>query len=233
MNMANADTSPAGEIALLSNTTKRALLSAGSTSSGAVYDMVLAQLAARKERQGTLVDVGCGTGQFFPMVRSMCTRYIGIDAVRYDAFPADAEFVTGNLEGPVDLPDGSADVVVCIETIEHLENPRALMRELKRLAKPGALLLLTTPNQLSWLSLMTLVVKGQFNQFQEAPGLYPAHITHLLEADMIRIARECGLTGARIVYSNQGRLPFTRLHWPRIFRGRRFSDNLMLVAIKP
>jgi len=217
------------------DTVERARMSEGSTSSGAVYQMVVAELASRKNGAGTLIDVGCGTGQLFPMVRSSCTRYIGVDVVRYEGFPAEAEFISANLDSrPVtELPDESADVVVCIETIEHLENPRALIRELARLARPGALLLVTTPNQLSWLSLMTLVVKGEFNQFQEAPGLYPAHITHLLEADMIRIARECGLTSIRIVYSDEGRFPFTRFHWPRMFRGRRFSDNLMLVAVKP
>ena len=217
------------------DTVERARLSEGSTSSAAVYRMVIAELGAGKPRAGTLIDVGCGTGQFFSMARSMFTRYLGVDVVRYAGFPAEAEFIPANLDdlGAVELPNEAADAVVCVETIEHLENPRALMRELVRLAKPGALLLVTTPNQLSWLSLMTLMVKGEFNQFQEAPGLYPAHITPLLEADMIRIARECGLTNARIVYSNEGRLPFTRFHWPRVFRGRRFSDNLMLVAIKP
>jgi len=217
------------------DTLERARMSEGSTSSGAVYQMVVAELASRKNGAGTLIDVGCGTGQLFPMVRSSCTRYIGVDVVRYEGFPAEAEFISANLDNrpATELPDESADVVVCIETIEHLENPRALIRELARLARPGALLLVTTPNQLSWLSLMTLVVKGEFNQFQEAPGLYPAHITHLLEADMIRIARECGLTSIRIVYSDEGRFPFTRFHWPRMFRGRRFSDNLMLVAVKP
>lgn len=234
MKVVNAGTASAGKIAATSDPTKRAALSAGSTNSGAIYAMALTELVAANFHQGTLVDVGCGSGRLFPMVRSMCSRYIGIDAVRYDGFPAEAEFHAADLDTlhPVDLPDEIAEAVVCIEAIEHLENPRGLMRELTRLAKSGAPVLVTTPNQLSWLSLLTLVARGQFNQFQEAPGLYPAHITHLLEADMIHIARECGLTGPRIVYSNEGRLPFTRFHWPRIFRGQRFSDNLMMVATK-
>lgn len=197
--------------------------------------MVVEEIAARPHRGGTLIDVGCGKARLLPLVRSLCESYIGVDIVRYDDFPPSAQFVKSNLDAlPVaGLPDASAEVVVSIETIEHLENPRALMRELARLAKPGGLIVVTTPNQLSLLSLLTLLIKGQFNQFQEAPGLYPAHITHLLEVDMMRIARECGLVRAKVAYSNQGRMPYSARHWPSVFRGRWFSDNLMLAANKP
>lgn len=213
----------------------RARLSEGSTSSRAVYDMVVREIAEGGRRDGTLIDVGCGTAQLLPLVRSLCSRYIGVDIVRYDDFPPSVEFVAANLDGAcsIKLPGEIADVAVSVETIEHLENPRSLMRELVRLTKPGGLILVTTPNQLSLLSLMTLLVKGQFNQFQEAPGLYPAHITHLLEIDMMHMARECGLVDARIVYTGQGRMPYSARHWPRAFRGRWFSDNLMLAASKP
>ena len=57
------------------------------------------------------------------------------------------------------LPDGWADVVTALEVIEHLENPRAFCRELARVAKPGGWVVVTTPNQLSLLSLLSLVVK--------------------------------------------------------------------------
>jgi 2-polyprenyl-3-methyl-5-hydroxy-6-metoxy-1,4-benzoquinol methylase len=120
-----------------------------------------------------------------------------------------------------------------VETIEHLENPRAFVRELARLAKPGGTVLVTTPNQLSLLSKLTLLTRNQFNAFQEAPGLYPAHITALLEVDLRRIARETGLEGVEVHYSGFGRIPFTARHWPRPLQGRAFSDNVALLARRP
>ena len=73
---------------------------------------------------------------------------------------------------------------------------------------------MTTPNQLSVLSKLTLLTKGQFNAFQEAPGLYPAHLTALLEIDLLRLAWEVGLQDAFIEYSHSGRMPFTSAKWP-------------------
>ena len=109
------------------------------------------------------------------------------------------------------------------------------MRELVRLTKPGDWVIVTTANQLSLLSKLTLVLKNQFNAFQEAPGLYPAHIIALLEIDLIRIAKERGLTDIKTDYSNQGRIPFTAWHWFKNlgFRGRTFSDNVLCIGLKP
>ena len=90
--------------------------------------------------------------------------------------------------------------------------------------------MVTTPNQLSLLSKLTLLIKNEFNAFQESPGCYPAHITALLEIDLIRIFQECGLTNIKIDYSNQGRIPFTSMNWHKSFYGRAFSDNLICIG---
>src|SRR5205823_1363747 len=131
------------------------------------------------------------------------------------------------------LPDETADVVAAVETIEHLENPRAFMRELVRLVKPGGWVVVTTPNQLSLLSKLTLVFKNQFNAFQDRD--YPAHLTALLEMDLLRIAGECELKDIAIHYSGKGRLVLTPWHYPRWLSGffeRGLSDNLLIVATR-
>jgi 2-polyprenyl-3-methyl-5-hydroxy-6-metoxy-1,4-benzoquinol methylase len=115
---------------------QRAELSRG-TSAAAIYEMVAAVLVQRNTG-GTLLDVGCGNGELWPFARDRFARFAGADVLKYDGFPAEGEFHAVDLEtGRVPLPDGFADVVAAVETIEHLENPRAFARELTRLAKPG------------------------------------------------------------------------------------------------
>ncbi len=221
------------------NAEERALETHGA-SNEAVYRMLERALRASGAARGTLVDVGCGRGALHAWLSEAYARYIGVDVVRHDGFPADAELVLMNLDsGTLPLADGSADVVVCAETIEHVENPRLLVRELVRIARPGGYLFVTTPNQLSLASLLCLLGRGQFQWFQQAPGLYPAHITALLPADLERIAAECGLEEIALDYSGTGRVPFSARAWPGVVgardgrRGRLFSDNVLVRGRKP
>jgi len=209
----------------------RARLSLGS-SSDAIYRMVARAMDAHAAC-GCLVDVGCGGGGLWREVHARFTRYRGFDAVRYEALPSECEFSLVDLDGDQWPFEASADVVAAIETIEHLENPWAFVRRLASIAKPGALVIVTTPNQLSALSLLTLLVKRRFSAFQDAH--YPAHRTSLLESDLRRAVGAAGLDLVEVAYSGHGRLPLTPWHYPAPISGlfpRALSDNLMIVARK-
>ena len=218
----------------------RARLSAGG-SAAIIHASVVAALNERAIRAAVDSTSGCGTGasgrtsKATAIDTSVPTRFGTMDFQRM--FSSSER---NNLDaGSIALPDGSCDVVACVETIEHVENPRALMRELVRLARPGGWLVVTTPNQLSVLSKLGLLTKNEFVHFQERPGLYPAHISALLEIDLLRMCRENQLEQAMVRYSGQGRIPFTARNWPHPLRsrsgalGRAFSDNVLVIARKP
>ena len=203
-------------------------------SDAAIYRMVAKAFNAWHSTGGVLVDIGCGTGQLWSHVSDSFERYVGIDCVRYDGFPSVGEFHQSNLDsGRTNLSDNFADVVAAIETIEHVENPWAFMRELVRVVKPGGYVIVTTPNQLSLLSLVTLIVKKRFASFQDVH--YPAHLTALLEIDLKRMAAAAGLLDVQIRFSEQGRIALTPWHYPtflsRLF-SRALSDNILVFGRK-
>jgi 2-polyprenyl-3-methyl-5-hydroxy-6-metoxy-1,4-benzoquinol methylase len=205
------------------------------TSSDAIHRMVAAALERHDIRGIKLFDVGCGHGALHSAARNRFAEYHGLDAVRYSGFPDGSAFTRVDLD-TTDWPvgAGTGDLVAAIETIEHLENPWAFVRQLAALAAPGGWVVLTTPNQLSVLSLLTLVLKRRFSAFQDAH--YPAHRTALLESDLCRIAEASGLNVIEIGYSVQGRVPLTGAYYPAALSRRwprTFSDNLMMVARKP
>jgi 2-polyprenyl-3-methyl-5-hydroxy-6-metoxy-1,4-benzoquinol methylase len=204
-------------------------------SNDAIYGAITRALSKRGVRGHALVDVGCGAGRLWPFLRDRFARYVGIDVIPYEQFPKGAIFRAANLDAEgVPLPDQSADVVVAAETIEHLENPRAFMRELVRVTKADGWIVVTTPNQLSLLSLITLFVKARFSAFQDVH--YPAHITALLPVDLRRIAEESGVTGIAIEYTEQGRVPLTGRHYPACLARllpQALSDNVLLLGKRP
>jgi hypothetical protein len=161
--------------------------------------------------------------------------YCGVDAVVYGGVPPGIQLVQADLDAER-WPDtiGTAELVAAVETIEHLENPWAFLRHLADHAVAGGWIIVTTPNQLSLLSTLTLIAKGRFSAFQDAH--YPAHRTALLESDLCRACEAAGVQVVEIGYSLRGRVPATGWHypsaasrlWPRLL-----SDNVLVVGRKP
>ena len=216
------------------NLEARARQSLGS-SHDAIYRLVDEALEARGIRGGRLIDVGCGGGSLWRVLQPRFDSYCGVDAVRYAGYPADADFRQVDLDSrDWPLSARQADVAAAVETIEHLENPWAFVRALVRLTRPGGWVLVTTPNQLSALSLLTLLTKRRFSAFQDAH--FPAHRTALLENDLRRQAGEAGLENVSIAYSLHGRLPLTPWHYPTAVASlapRALSDNLLMIGRVP
>lgn len=203
--------------------------------SGTAIYAAAAEGLRRRAARGSVVDVGCGTGQLKTVLSGLTDSYVGVDAVRYDGFPLDAPFVAGDLNRePIPVADASADISVSLETIEHLENPRAFCRELVRITKPGGWLLVTTPNQRSLVSLGALLLREHFSAFRDSN--YPAHQTALLDTDLRRIAAENGLQDIAIEFTCAGRIPLSSAFYPRSLSHafpRSLSDNVLLFARKP
>ena len=87
--------------------------------------------------------------------------------------------------GPFPFPDGSFDVVMASEIIEHLHfNPYRLLKESFRVLKPGGRILITTPN-ISRLDNVIRLVRGQ-NIHSEISGRFDESFSSILSSRHIR-----------------------------------------------
>ncbi len=101
---------------------------------------------------GRYLDIGCAYGN---MLLEGGAR--GWDAVGIEPFSTAVNFCREKLGLHVEqcgildsgLPRASLDLITMYEVIEHVEKPVQVMRHVAKLAKPGATLVMTTPNPLS------------------------------------------------------------------------------------
>ena len=112
----------------------------------------------RLGRDDVLVDVGCGSGG----VLEFCSKHAGeiialdidneaISRVEQKSIFAqlrNISFLSASGEN-LPLADVVATKVLCIEVLEHVDNPRKVMDELYRIGKPNCIYLISVPGQFS------------------------------------------------------------------------------------
>ncbi|MEE2710443.1 MAG: class I SAM-dependent methyltransferase [Gemmatimonadota bacterium] len=138
-----------------------------------IADIVARGLERRTENTKHLLDIGCGDGFLFTHLEG---RTHGVDLYGMDLSHRRLT-ITKNRGFPVRVLDGNAenipfsddtfDIVICTEALEHLIAPPVALHEIKRILKPGGLMILTVPslhiafltlNPLSWIEAAVSIV---------------------------------------------------------------------------
>lgn len=111
-------------------------------------------MAAVKELSGdfvgkTMLDIGCGTGEFLKAAADAGLTVMGIDVssttTDYVTKKYGFQTVTGILRAET-FGQGSFDVVVLSHVIEHLQRPSELLGVIHDILKPNGLFVMCTPN---------------------------------------------------------------------------------------
>ena len=98
--------------------------------------------------EGKLYDLGCGVGANLPIL-SRFGKVVGVDgspeAVKFCHSRGFSDVTLGDLNRLDNLQEGSANVVVLADVIEHLEDEGPCLTAAHRLLAPGGVLLITVP----------------------------------------------------------------------------------------
>ena len=100
-----------------------------------------------------VLDAGCAVGYGTAILASggaasalgVDVSARAIDAARAEAGEA-ARFEVADIER-LEAPDASFDLITCFEVIEYVEHPELALDELRRVLRPGGLLLISSPNR--------------------------------------------------------------------------------------
>lgn len=177
-----------------------------------LHEGALELLEGRLAPGSSVLDLGTGAGAFMERLTDAGFSVVGVD-LEEQSFRGSSPFVRQDLNQPFQsgLADrGRFDAVAAIEVAEHLENPRHLFRECRKLLRPDGYLLVTTPYVESVYSRTKFLVTGRFEWFEDGHYRSSGHITPLTQWQLRQIADE---TGFAVAETRPG--PPSEVSWKR------------------
>lgn len=121
-----------------------------------IYDALRARYIQELVRScsGPALIVGCGSRRDFAIIdpgEQVFAFDLSLEALKrkpssdIQAFAADARAIP--------LTDNQFNLIICSEVLEHIQDTRATIRELRRIMKPEGTLVVSSPNWHSWFGL--------------------------------------------------------------------------------
>jgi 2-polyprenyl-3-methyl-5-hydroxy-6-metoxy-1,4-benzoquinol methylase len=119
----------------------------------AVYEWIGARVHGRR-----VVDLACGEGYGAAVLGRSAAAVVGVDANPEAYEHARLKYTRGNVAFARDMIEtwsGDVDCVVFLQTIEHVQDPDAVLARLRALVGPRGVVYVSTPN------VLTLAPKGE------------------------------------------------------------------------
>jgi SAM-dependent methyltransferase len=132
-----------------------------------------------------VLEAGCGEGYGADLIADVARRVVALDYDEATVTHVRARYPRvdvrhGNL-AQLPLPDGSVDVVVNFQVIEHLWDQPQFVAECLRVLRPSGLLLMSTPNRIT------------FTPGRDTP-INPFHTRELNAGELTELLESAGFT---------------------------------------
>jgi SAM-dependent methyltransferase len=152
-------------------------------------------LWASKRLSGRVLDVACGNGHGSALL-ARTSDVTGIDRDELATATARARVPAGMFQvsdvPPIPYPDGAFAHAVCFETVEHVADDIAFIRELRRVIAPGGHLLISTPNR-------------AVTSPNETRPSNPYHVREYLLPEFLRLVSDAGFERIVIYFQRKER----------------------------
>lgn len=167
------------------------------------------------DRAGRVLEIGCGSGETLAYLKKIgICDWIGGIEISPDAAEKANEKLDFLLQGNIETMDPpleaeSIDVILCLDVLEHLIDPWAVIGKLHGLLRPGGVIIASIPNIRNLRVLIPLVVFGRFD-YQDEGILDRTHLRFFTRSSAIELMECSGLRVEKILVTGLGRGAKTR-----------------------
>jgi SAM-dependent methyltransferase len=146
-----------------------------------------------------VLELGAGSGALSLRLTDSGFTVLPVDLDGSDWIP-NAPILEANLNEPNwqdKLPAASYKQIIALELIEHLENPSKFFRDISELLADDGILILSTPNVLSFYSVHAAFKRGELSLFSPRDCVESGHISILPWWLLEHLGQQAGLSVIR------------------------------------
>lgn len=182
---------------------------------------------------GSLLDIGCQTGDLLERVSGYFKTSCGVDIGDYSEYWQRAEhveFLTHDIDSrPLPFPDDHFDVVTCFMVLEHVFDVFGLVKDISRLTKQGGYAVIEVPNA-GYIKHILTLLRGRVPRtgehkfpFEESEGWDSQHLHYFTLAELISLCNQFNL--GTIAHSTRGKYKRIRRIWPSLL----YASNALIL----
>jgi SAM-dependent methyltransferase len=195
-------------------------------------DWALFWMLGCRAKRSVCLDIGCAHLYLLRPALPLFERCVGVDITSHPAwldFPEIQTHIVDVDRGPLPFIDQSFDVITMLMTLEHVFNPFHAVREIWRVAKPDAQVIIGVPNiagirhRLGLLFGRFPVTSARYSFEEDAWDGY--HLHNFTQASLAWLLRREGFEPIR--WASHGRLQILKRLSPALF-----GDDLMVLCRK-
>jgi SAM-dependent methyltransferase len=152
----------------------------------------LKELVPPYTKEGLLLDIGCGRGDFLCAMKNLGWHVLGVESDPTASALAQQRGLrvhTGPFE-EADIPGESVDHITMNHVIEHVYDPKAVLDKCYRLLKPSGTVVIYAPNA-------TSLGRKRFQRHWVSLDP-PRHLYCFSAANMLTLLLECGFARTRL-----------------------------------
>ena len=174
------------------------------------YAILEREVAGILRPEDAILDAGCGReAPILVKLRGKARRLIGVDLVDFRC-PVDGIELHKTDLARMPIEDASVDVVISRSVLEHLDEPLAVYREIRRVLKPGGRFVFLTANRWDYASLAATVIPNRFHAWivkrtegRNEEDTFPVRYRTNSRRAISRLAKQSGLEIAAFQFLGQ------------------------------
>ena len=145
-----------------------------------------------------VLDIACGEGYGSAVLAGAAARVYGVDIALDAIAHAKAKYQRPNVKflsgrcADIPLADGTVDLVVSFETIEHHTEHEEMFAEIKRVLRPGGLMIMSSPDKREYTE------RANYTNAYHVKELYAEEFQRLVERHFTHVA----ILGQRVLYAS-------------------------------